>query len=499
LNFIKRAPWFFQGALFLLDCLSFTVDKLFHCFRIDFGFPPHIIFNFVQSIEPEIISIKMKRLIFFLFAVVAISAANVTGQSLPGNSHEKISLKDFFPSVSGKVQNQSLLKGAATSIVGSYPQQVDWYSWTGSSWMADMVEKVTYNQLGDYVTVTWDFISGNDLKTTYTYNNLRYPTQILEQEFIGGAWVNVSRERIEFDANNNATLFLSEIYQANDWVIESAMQMDNEVQNGKLIKTTYKIWNSETKVYEVYNRTTYSYSGNQISSYINEVYEESVWKNSTRVTIAYKSDGDEDYMIYDMWEADEWVPYSKNSYEYGQNGSLITIMSIWDEDANDFVQMMRDNSQNDSHGNLVLQTNEMWMMTDWFLISGSQFDITYSGNNPTQQITKEWSGMEYENSTKEVFSGFLNLSVEDPTGLNVVLHVFPNPAEETLTIQYPLTGSGTPSIQLVDVAGRPVRSETTKRSSAEVTWDISELPSGVYFVRMVQDNGNVLIQKVLKQ
>jgi hypothetical protein len=458
------------------------------------------LFNFVRSIEPEINSIKMKRFILLLLSVAAISAADVAAQSLPRKFTEGKDLKSFLPVIAGKDVEKSLLKGANTSVVGSYPQQVDWYSWSGSAWMTDMVQKITYNQLGDYVTVVWDFVADNDSKVTYSYNSLRYPTQILEQEFVGGAWVNVSRESIEFDSHNNATLFMSEIYQGNEWVIESAMQMDNEVQNGKLVKTTQKILNPDTKVYDLASRTTYSYSANgRLSSYVSEIYEAAAWLNSTKVTIGYNTDGEEEYLIYDIWESGEWLPFSKTGYEYGQYDSLIAIMAMWDEDADDFIPMLRDNSQYDSHGNLILQTSEMWMMTEWYLISGSQFDITYSGNNPTQQITKEWSGMQYENSTKEVFSGFLNLSVEDPTHLNLILHVFPNPAEGTLTIKYPLSTSGSAAIQLVDVAGRPVKTENPKLSTTELTWDISELPSGVYFVRMIQDNGNVLVQKVLKQ
>jgi hypothetical protein len=82
----------------------------------------------------------------------------------------------------------------------------------------------------------------------------------------------------------------------------------------------------------------------------------------------------------------------------------------------------------------------------------------------------------------------------EPVGIddveNVVLIVYPNPTENQLRIiNYEL---GIEKIKLFDIFGRQVY-ETT-----ETIFDISHLPTGVYFVQIKTETG-IITQKVIKQ
>ncbi len=427
----------------------------------------------------------MKRLLLLsLGLTLLLSAGNGFSQKL------KVTLPD----------GKSHLKSGQSSIVGSYPQHVDWYLWAGAAWEAEKVQDITYNQLGDPLTVIWDLSVGTDTKTTYTYNNLRMPTLILEQNSVNGTWVDVSRSRVEYDAYNNPTLEVSEDYTGNAWVMKGGAQFQNEVQNGKLMKTTQSMWDQTSGQYALVSRTTYTYGTNNLpSTFINELYETGTWTNSTRVTMSWLANGSEGSMISENWENGNWLPFSKMDFTYGNYDSVTMIMSFWEADASEYTPMMRDISNFDSHGNLILQTSEMWMGVSWYTLSGYQFDITYQGNQATQKITKDWQGNTYVNSTKEVFSSFLNLGIGDPANLIFRMDCYPNPAKNELVVQYNAVGFTNLTFQLVDMLGKTIETKTPELSADRLIWNLSEVPAGFYMVRMTDNNGHIKTTKIIKQ
>ena len=83
------------------------------------------------------------------------------------------------------------------------------------------------------------------------------------------------------------------------------------------------------------------------------------------------------------------------------------------------------------------------------------------------------------------------------TGLNEMeqlFKVFPNPAQDQLRLQY------SPDVQpkqikLYDQQGRLVRSQ----GSAFESFDMGQLPTGTYTMRVIMDDGQVFTDKVVKE
>ncbi len=426
----------------------------------------------------------MKRSVVLLFIAFAFVANMANGQSIPG-------FKDG---------PRSILNDLPSTIVGAYPQQVDWFNWVSSAWAPDRIQKLSYTPSGDPLTIEWDLATGTDQKFTYAYNNLRMPTMMLYQEFTGGAWVNKERSRIEYDAHNNPTLEVSEVYSGGTWVMEGGMQFTNTVVNGRLMQMAVANYDKATSQYVTVSRTTYTYTaGGQMSSYINEVILEGVWMNSAKVTITYKTSDFIDVMIMEEWKEGAWAPMMKYMYEWNENESFTINIFMWDEDSSAYVLSMREVTQYDSHSNLILQTTEMSMVGTWFTLSGSKFDITYQGNNPTQQITQTWDGTQFVNSTKEVFTNYLNLGVGDIIADILSFDVYPNPATESLTIKVTGENPSGARIEVISITGKVVRSAGLLHSDNQLNLDIASLQAGVYAVRLVSSNGSVISKKILKQ
>ena len=85
-------------------------------------------------------------------------------------------------------------------------------------------------------------------------------------------------------------------------------------------------------------------------------------------------------------------------------------------------------------------------------------------------------------------TGVENLNTED-------LSIYPNPANETITIE-PKQNTGEFTLAIYYMNGQELIKQKTKDSQIQI--DISGLPSGVYFVKLINDK-NVLVRKFIKK
>jgi len=387
------------------------------------------------------------------------------------------------------------------SIVGSYPQQVDWYSWSGTAWTPSQVDHITYNGLGDPVTVINDLAAGTDVKITYEYNSFRMPTLILIQNLSGANWINIQRSRFEFDSWGNVTLEVVEKYQDGEWKTETGIKLEYELSGGKPVKYTISHYNPQTQLYTVVSRTTQTYDSNGlVATMMNEVYEAGNWVNSSRVAYTWKSADEMASMLMENWETNQWVFYGRYDYTYTTYGSFTAIFNIYEPESQQYMPYLRETTTYDSHGNLTLQTTEAWLGIMWMVTSGTKIDLTYQGNNPTQKITQEYSGMDYQNMTKEVFSNFLSLGKEEDIVGAPDMTVYPNPATDQLNIRlkdFPVNSSV--RIEILDFQGRVVTTANLLTNPGTLLMDLTSVPQGNYIVRVTSSTGKLLQKPVMKR
>lgn len=70
------------------------------------------------------------------------------------------------------------------------------------------------------------------------------------------------------------------------------------------------------------------------------------------------------------------------------------------------------------------------------------------------------------------------------------LYIYPNPAESTVTIGTKDVEGSISSIQIIDINGSILKANNVPNSSPSITVDVSDLPSGLYFVRFMAASGN---------
>lgn len=75
------------------------------------------------------------------------------------------------------------------------------------------------------------------------------------------------------------------------------------------------------------------------------------------------------------------------------------------------------------------------------------------------------------------------------------IHAYPNPVTTTLTING-LHSNAVNRLTLTNAAGKVIKSAVTQNTAYH--WNMAPLPAGVYFVRVIQDNGLPMTIKIIK-
>ncbi|HTB06675.1 MAG TPA: T9SS type A sorting domain-containing protein, partial [Bacteroidia bacterium] len=93
-------------------------------------------------------------------------------------------------------------------------------------------------------------------------------------------------------------------------------------------------------------------------------------------------------------------------------------------------------------------------------------------------------------------SGIIFGYVDTAVGINELkvesekLNVYPNPSNGLFTIQSP-AASGQSSVQVYNMLGQQVYSQYTLPNT-QYQIDISNQPTGIYFYRLISENGNLI-------
>jgi len=92
------------------------------------------------------------------------------------------------------------------------------------------------------------------------------------------------------------------------------------------------------------------------------------------------------------------------------------------------------------------------------------------------------------------------IEVSNPTGINnpaatLASEVFPNPFTNKLTVKT----AKFDRVEVYNIAGALLQSYSNNRPSISVDMDLSDLPTGIYFVGILEKGALIETQKVIKQ
>ncbi|PKP09528.1 MAG: hypothetical protein CVU09_11345 [Bacteroidetes bacterium HGW-Bacteroidetes-4] len=75
--------------------------------------------------------------------------------------------------------------------------------------------------------------------------------------------------------------------------------------------------------------------------------------------------------------------------------------------------------------------------------------------------------------------------------------VYPNPASSKVTLETTLAGEDILKIEILNILGQVVQQVPSGLVSGKISFDVSQLNKGIYFVKLTQNNGNSLSKKIV--
>ncbi|MCX6225185.1 MAG: T9SS type A sorting domain-containing protein [Bacteroidia bacterium] len=376
-----------------------------------------------------------------------------------------------------------------SGLTGSYPQHTVEYNWV-TDWVLFRTVETSYFPFGEPASIEYT-TNGNKTRNLFSYNDQHDQTEVISQVFVDGSWMNQSRDITTYYSNRFPQEMRTEQWNGTDWVLQNGFQITLEMDGNRVKVMTYKNWNDTTLVWKNSMRETYSYpaTGQNYTSVISETWD-NAWVYILKKEYTWANNRVSESLNYSYSGAD-WVLTGKNTYEYQDNGSHVTTTYL-SLGPGQWLAMQRFTYLFDSHGNATLYQTEMYSILNvWTIFSATSFELTYSGNNLTQRITRNYSSG-WNNVRKEVFSNFASLSTDvsllSPTGLNI----FPNPAGKQAVVRLSMLKAGAVTLSVYSITGQKILEETftTGGSDVNLQLNLDKVRPGSYILMAHDKQGN---------
>lgn len=388
-----------------------------------------------------------------------------------------------------------------TDVIGSYPQEVWEYNWTVEFWMVFQTKYITYASFGEPIEIKVVGMGGES-KTLFSYDSDQRLTSTLEQEKEGEQWVDNRRDITVYLDNDLVSSHVVENWTGASWQISFGTQYEYTMDGDHPVVTVTKIWDRDSGSWLNSTRTTFTMgTGSVIDETISETWMGGAWVNSSKTRFVFEDD--KTILFMSGWLDGAWLESTKMVQEFGENESMTNTMYSGPGDGT-WTPAQRFTNNYDSHGNAILTTIEFYT-SQWDMLSGTKYLLTYDGNNLTERITQTYSLVEpgnenntitpgWKNIYKEEFKEFASLST-DPLLRGVqMVQAFPNPAKEEATLSFQNMKNKNLNISILNLAGQLFISDQiyVPIDSYKHTISLDDLSSGTFIILIRDEAGKVV-------
>ena len=459
-----------------------------------------------------------------------------TGINYPGIHLQADNPLNNFPVISN---DQPFYK----STQNSYPCETNHYYWDVTTiWMPDYNMFCSYDSHGNLLThLRIDASTGDTIKKiTNTYDVAQRITKTISQVWNNGNWENYEQYYYEYDEHDNMTIFLYYSWQGS-WVPSMGAKNIYTYDNNNMVEHISQTWDQMLVAWV--NSTKYIYTYDVNGYRTEQVYQYwdtnmGIWYSSFKETYVLGASGIVNEMIDQNWDnvGSTWV----NAYKYTNivwhnwtgdvNESDLQSMTalnwnngIWENytkidciwDANGgciqttqqyfngtWINSTRNTNSYDDHGNFILYLYEFWTNNTWTIDMGTQYLLTYNGNDLQERIYQEYDHImqQWINSQKEEYSQFIYIQGINENPLAIYnIQIYPNPTSGIVNLQSEIPGGQNLTIEIMNTGGQLVYNNQV-RSSGEDMYQInlSGCAKGVYFVKLKLDSETTVGKLILQ-
>ncbi len=209
-------------------------------------------------------------------------------------------------------------------------------------------------------------------------------------------------------------------------------------------------------------------------------------------TYSYDNGGRVASVLRKVWDSTEWVNRRLLEYNYDLSGHLtLAEIKIWQDGL--FVNAHRAIYELNSAGYPIVVTFEKWNGEEWEQGTWQPGFYIFSDD-----YLKRQNDFICRKDAKRIEIHYTNTpmpdyEVEEHENEEVPCTFYPNPTTGLVTI----TGKDLESAEVVNTLGQRVATATGKGKTLQI--NIANLPAGVYFVNITDEEGRKCVKKVVKE
>jgi hypothetical protein len=344
-------------------------------------------------------------------------------------------------------------------------------------------------------TATWQDTYGDKYRVQYEYDeNEFYLNTEMYEVFWDGVWQEYEMISYEYDFNGNVLEMLVSDFDGEEW------------------------WDM--------GKATFEYEDDLVSEVIVQYWEDGEWVNEEKAV--YNYNGDNWTILYWTWNGTTWS--SNELYTYNKSAESIELLiqymqgGAWQNDEQQFFTLdfdehvtsilvqdwennawVNDNRTTYDFANGVFDSKieESWDGSDWEITT--KYGYIYDNGNAINGFCMVLDGDDfvpgdgdiemaygYSADSKSFYGYEVNVTYIDPTGIGengtkVSFQVYPVPAENEIQIQ----AEGFQKAEIFTLTGQMLL------ESVQNTINVSGLASGIYLLKVYDQTGNSVSQKLV--
>lgn len=273
-------------------------------------------------------------------------------------------------------------------------------------------------------------------------------------------------------------------------------------ENGSFKHDTIFVWAESKKSWRYYmNYESELDENNNTKWEVSSVFESfsNDWTLLNKVVYVYEN-GKRAKIESFSWSStlNQWGKWQVDEYIYDNyENEVVWVKTNWNDTLSDWILNYKSEKEYNSNNQMILETNYSWKneKSEWTSINkiGREYD---NSGNKTSEIYHEWNtgtSVWQLSSTSDFYYSPHITSTNKITSEFHNIKIYPNPANEALTIES--TNQEFTFCKLYNSTGELVKILHVENGIN--TYNISELKSGIYFIR-VQEKGKNFVRKLVK-
>lgn len=404
--------------------------------------------------------------------------------------------------------NGNITKYVIYSWQGGWTGRTNWYGSTG--WAMVEFKYDSDARKRSVLLYKWDSVLNDWILDIEEESVLDAYGRLISEmgiQFTDYAMINPARKEYAYNESGEK---ISEITTSwIDWVGSWRDRVKNEYTYdslGRKVQDIASNWDGQTQSWLKSRKNEFAYdpAGNQvlyiISNWNSDLNEWMGYGYEGKQEWAFDSSGNEVlYVVYD-WDTGkkDWVGSLKTEHEYDKSGKMILLARYgWDNKAGEWkgdgINGKKEWGYN-SNGQLISETEYLWNTEDTDWQEKIKLTVIYNSDGDPAEYRQSWWNPDLGKWEKVLryFFHYKSGVTGKPEIIANNIQLYPNPTEGQITI----SGLSLPTdIMLYSIQGQLLKTYTGVTGGI----DISDLPTGVYLLKLTWGNNAIVKKTVIKK